>query len=395
MTLILAVISTTVSPLDTKAGQQTNSKEFGVKNEISKRADKIYENVEEVAEFPGGLNALMEWLGDNIRYPETAAQKDIQGRVIVKFIVECDGSIGNVTIAKGVDKDLDKEAVRVVRNMPKWKPGKNNGVPVRCYFNLPITFKLASDNTYEEYEARKKEEESLRFEKYGDDALKEGNESYAFSYYKEAFDIYPRHLYLIDSCCSLINKSEKYNDFLEWAVSRLLREVVNGSNFKEIQKILLDKAAQLQEIVVEQDNDIEKSRQLLVIYILQNNQQKGKEVLSKIYPQIPSERKYMLLQMYDLEAILSHNAKNFQDIENFPKSYVVNILKIKDTEFGSQAFLYMLDSYMNLGREKDVKSLLKKFKKKNIGRLQQINILIEKDPNSCNPALKEIISQYL
>lgn len=104
--------------------------------------EKIFVAVEQPAEFPGGMPALMKWLNNNIRYPEAAQQNDIQGRVIVKFIVEKDGSIGNVTIAKGVDKDLDREAIRVVKKMPKWQPGKNNGQAVRSYFNLPVTFRL-------------------------------------------------------------------------------------------------------------------------------------------------------------------------------------------------------------------------------------------------------------
>lgn len=104
--------------------------------------DEIFVAVEQQAEFPGGQAALMKYLSNNIRYPESAQQNDIQGRVIVKFVVEKDGSIGAVTIAKGVDKDLDREAIRVVKRMPKWQPGKNNGVAVRSYFTLPVTFKL-------------------------------------------------------------------------------------------------------------------------------------------------------------------------------------------------------------------------------------------------------------
>ena len=98
--------------------------------------------VEQQAEFPGGQAALMKWLSNNIRYPEAAQQNDIQGRVVVKFVVEKDGSVGHAEIARGVDKDLDREALRVVNKMPKWQPGKNNGVAVRSYFNLPVTFRL-------------------------------------------------------------------------------------------------------------------------------------------------------------------------------------------------------------------------------------------------------------
>ena len=112
------------------------------KPEPKPKEDEIFVAVEQNAEFPGGQQALMKWLSNNIRYPEAAQQNDIQGRVVVRFVVEKDGSIGNVTIAKGVDKDLDREAIRVVKKMPKWQPGKNNGQPVRSYFNLPVTFRL-------------------------------------------------------------------------------------------------------------------------------------------------------------------------------------------------------------------------------------------------------------
>lgn len=107
------------------------------------KEEEIFVAVEQRAEFPGGLPALMKWLSNNIRYPEAAQQNDIQGRVIVKFVVEKDGSIGAADIVKGVDKDLDREAIRVVKKMPKWQPGKNNGVAVRSYFTLPVVFKLA------------------------------------------------------------------------------------------------------------------------------------------------------------------------------------------------------------------------------------------------------------
>ena len=104
--------------------------------------EKIFQAVEQSAEFPGGQAELMKWLGRNVRYPEAAQANEVQGRVIVQFVVEKDGSIGQATILKGVDKDLDREALRVVKSMPKWQPGKNNGVPVRSYFRLPVTFRL-------------------------------------------------------------------------------------------------------------------------------------------------------------------------------------------------------------------------------------------------------------
>ncbi|MDO4706913.1 MAG: TonB family protein [Porphyromonadaceae bacterium] len=104
--------------------------------------EEIFTVVEEPTEFPGGMAALMKYLSSNIRYPEIAAENGIQGRVIVSFVVERNGKPSQVTVARGVDPALDKEAVRVVENMPAWKPGKQRGKPVRQRFNLPVVFRL-------------------------------------------------------------------------------------------------------------------------------------------------------------------------------------------------------------------------------------------------------------
>lgn len=105
-------------------------------------SDQVYQMVEQQAEFPGGTSKLMEFLSNNINYPAAAAKKKIQGRVIVSFIVETDGSLSNVTVPRSVDPDLDKEAIRVVKSMPKWNPGKQQGKPVRVKYMLPVTFRL-------------------------------------------------------------------------------------------------------------------------------------------------------------------------------------------------------------------------------------------------------------
>lgn len=106
----------------------------------------IFEVVEHMPEFTGGgMPALMEYLGKNIKYPEAAMKKGIQGRGIVQFVVEKDGSITNVKILRGVDPELDKEAVRVVSAMPKWKPGTQRGEAVRVRFTVPVMFRLTED----------------------------------------------------------------------------------------------------------------------------------------------------------------------------------------------------------------------------------------------------------
>ena len=107
--------------------------------------DPIFTAVEKPAEFPGGIQMMMKWLGENVHYPEVAHDNGVEGRSIVKFVVERDGSISNVQIVKGADMALDREALRVVSSMPRWVPGSNSGEPVRSYFTIPITFKLNQD----------------------------------------------------------------------------------------------------------------------------------------------------------------------------------------------------------------------------------------------------------
>lgn len=108
----------------------------------SQDENTIHSSVEQQAEYPGGMQALMKWLSANIRYPESAQKNNVQGRVVVKFIVEKDGSISNAQVIRSVDRDLDNEALRVVSMMPKWAPGKNGGIPVRSYFTIPVNFRL-------------------------------------------------------------------------------------------------------------------------------------------------------------------------------------------------------------------------------------------------------------
>ncbi len=106
----------------------------------------VYEVVENMPEFPnGGMTALMKYLSNNIRYPEAAHKAGIQGRVTVQFVVGKDGSIGNVSILRGVNADLDAEAIRVISSMPKWKPGTQKGEPVKVKYTVPVMFRLAPE----------------------------------------------------------------------------------------------------------------------------------------------------------------------------------------------------------------------------------------------------------
>ena len=105
--------------------------------------DKPFESVEQMPQFPGGEAELQKWVASHIQYPPVAMENGIQGRVVVRFVVKQDGSIGDVQVVRGKDPDLDKEARRVVKALPKFIPGKMNGQNVSVWFTLPINFKLA------------------------------------------------------------------------------------------------------------------------------------------------------------------------------------------------------------------------------------------------------------
>lgn len=103
---------------------------------------EIFEVVEEPANFPGGMSACLQFLSKNIKYPTIAQENGTQGQVILQFVIERDGSITDIKVVRSVDPYLDKEALRVVKTMPKWNPGKQRGKPVRCRFTLPVRFRL-------------------------------------------------------------------------------------------------------------------------------------------------------------------------------------------------------------------------------------------------------------
>ena len=103
---------------------------------------EIFQIVEEMPSYPGGEQKLMEYVAKNIKYPQIARETGIQGRVFVGFVVEPDGSVSNVKVLRGIGGGCDEEAMRVVKSMPKWKPGKQRGKAVRVSYMLPVNFKL-------------------------------------------------------------------------------------------------------------------------------------------------------------------------------------------------------------------------------------------------------------
>jgi len=107
----------------------------------------VYDHVEEMPVFPGGINGLIKWLSENIVYPVNASKDSIQGRVVVRFVVRSDGVVDNAEVIQSLNPDCDAEAVRAVQAMPTWTPGKQKGEPVAVYYMLPIAFKLSPTKT--------------------------------------------------------------------------------------------------------------------------------------------------------------------------------------------------------------------------------------------------------
>ena len=141
-------VKTAIGAFDVKGNDEEGGTVLKAVEEIAtpeppkEEETKVFDVVEQMPSFPGGTGALMEFLGKNVKYPVVAQENGVQGRVVVSFVVERDGSITDVKVVRSVDPSLDKEATRVVSSMPKWIPGKQNGSAVRVKYNVPVSFKL-------------------------------------------------------------------------------------------------------------------------------------------------------------------------------------------------------------------------------------------------------------
>lgn len=116
------------------------------KTPVEEKKEEIFKSVEQMPTFPGGDQALMKYLSSHINYPAMAQENGVQGRVVVQFVVTKTGKVGEVKVVRSVDKDLDREAVRVCKSLPNFVPGRQNGQPVNVWYTLPVTFKLQGTN---------------------------------------------------------------------------------------------------------------------------------------------------------------------------------------------------------------------------------------------------------
>lgn len=140
---------TAIGSFDVKGNDDVNGEVLKAKEVIAQpeppkqpEESKVFDVVEQMPSFPGGQGALLEYLASHVKYPVVAQENGVQGRVVVSFVVERDGSITDVRVVRSVDPSLDREAARVVSSMPRWTPGKQNGSAVRVKYNVPVMFKL-------------------------------------------------------------------------------------------------------------------------------------------------------------------------------------------------------------------------------------------------------------
>ena len=150
--VVVAYTPASVAPSNTIQPSQPETTPVAVEKAVKEKApepveqdNKVYNSVEQMPEFPGGVAEMMKFLQMNIKYPPTAAANKIEGRVIVQFIIDATGQVGDVKVVRSVDEELDAEAVRVVKSMPKFTPGRQDGKAVAVWYTLPISFKLQGE----------------------------------------------------------------------------------------------------------------------------------------------------------------------------------------------------------------------------------------------------------
>jgi periplasmic protein TonB len=147
VTLIMACSFSALAQDEKQSSSDSTNAYQPVVGTYSRPAQEVvFTSIDEMPQFPGGMPALMDYLGKNIQYPSKAKKNDIEGRVIVKFVVCENGTLCNEEIVKSIGGGCDEEVIRVVKAMPNWKPGKQNGKAVRVYYTLPVTFRFKEEN---------------------------------------------------------------------------------------------------------------------------------------------------------------------------------------------------------------------------------------------------------
>lgn len=304
--------------------------------------------LQELPQFPGGENALLQWLGQNIVYPADAAENDIQGKVLVKFTVFKDGSVGNVEVAKSAHPLLDSEAIRVVSLLPKWIPGKLNDENVNVWYTLPINFNLQGDP---------REAESQQFVNLGNEALAQNNNAHAYAYYKEAFDILPTQFYLVEKCDSLLaGDTAKQIDFYKWAVGRLMREAQKD---QARANDYLANAISLQEkVVTAYPNDLDELIAMEILYAFASAHSNVVAIANRIYPLLPANEFDTLVDVMAYDSVSRFYLNDYNSVVNLVQPKLDLLFSASNVNKRVDPQVDLADAYIMLGKDKEAKKVI-------------------------------------
>lgn len=312
-------------------------------------------------EFPGGINALMQFLSQNLTYPTECVSENIQGRVMVKFTVFKNGEVGNIEVTKSIHPLLDAEAIRVVSILPKWKPGKIGDENVNVWYTLPISFKLPDNSAPALSECDQADFD--QFLELGQKAEAEGNVGHAFQYYKECFNINPNDFSLIDRIDKLMSADYDYQGaFYQWAAVRLLHESEKGYNNSSK---LLAKAIELWEKLVEKNpNDLEILGHMEYLYFNSDDLTNTSAIAQRFYPLIPQSEVYTFASAMTMDANARNRSNDYAGIVSLvaPKVEYLLTQKADNEQMQWGAFFELAEAYIQLGQTQDAKALLNKLK---------------------------------
>lgn len=331
--------------------------------------DDVFFAVEQQAEFPGGQQALMKWLAQNIQYPTDAVINEIEGRVVLRFIVEKDGSIGDVDIVKGVDPSLDAEAVRVVSTMPRWEPGRNGGEPVRSYFNIPILFKL-NDGIRESVKNEEIDianyydtDAAAEFERMGDEEASKGNVKYALMYYKEAFDICPMSVTALEKSEKLLEGDKAgLAELYKNAVAKFMREEELPNGLPD-GIFIIPAQNYLEKLVAVDPDNIDNKKFLIGIYSYIGDKDNFMKLAEELYPYFGDITKFSTDQF---EALLSDYAYqlyldgDYDSVIEKVSPFETQLLESLSPEYVSMVLYIYAKSLNEKGKKKEAEKISKK-----------------------------------
>ena len=359
--LLVALCCFAVNVQATGNGQIIVKATEQITNETDGRPEKPLETVDEPPCFPGGNGALNKWLSSNIRYPESAQKQGVQGRVVVKFIVEKDGSVSNVEVVKSASPELDAEAVRVIKAMPNWTPGKNNGKLIRVYFTLPITFTL-QDSGVSDYGPKKtynqKKNEAEELERKGDAEVSKGNIRDALAFYKLAYDSFPFDLSPIEKSEVLLqDDKEALTDLYSSGMERLQRELAQSNDPGPYLELYYGNAIYLLEGLSALDpSDLDLKLLLQSYYVMTENFDKFIAMSEEIYPTLQKntdfddETKQRLLNGYACALVY---LKDYKKVIKKIAPYKDFLMKSSNPELSGPS-IYMLGlAYRETGKKKE------------------------------------------